>query len=302
MDQQPITYQALGAYRLANAEVELIVTLEVGPRILHFGFVGGANEFAQVANLPDEEVGGWKMYGGHRFWHAPEANPRSYAPDNAPLTLETHADFIRVIQPTEPSTGIQKELDIQLWPDAAHARITHRLRNQLLWPVELAPWALSVMAPGGTAILPLPPRQPWAAENLLPTGQLTLWSYTNLADPRWTLGQQYVLLRQDPARAEYQKLGVSTAAGWAAYANGGRLFLKTFAHDPRAVYPDFNSPVEAFVCAEFLELETLGPLTRLDPGRTVEHVEDWFLFREVTTPRNDEEVERHVLPKIIAAR
>jgi len=301
-----INYKGLGSYRLSNAQVELVVTLDVGPRILHFGFAGGPNEFAQFLDTPGGETaialpvasGEWKMYGGHRFWHAPEANPRSYAPDNSPLTFEERPGFVRVIQPTEITTGLQKEIDIQLWSDAAHARLTHRLRNHNLWPIEVAPWALSVMAPGGVAILPLPPRTLWSDDNLLPTGQLTLWSYTDLSDPRWTLGRQYVLLRQDPQRAEVQKLGLRAPAGWAAYANGGRLFVKTFAYDAQAVYPDLGSPLEVFVCAEFLELETLGPLARLEPGAAVEHVEDWFLFRDVVQPRTEADVEAHVLPKI----
>jgi hypothetical protein len=41
-----------------------------------------------------------------------------------------------------------------------------------------------------------------------------------------------------------------------------------------------------------LELETLGPLTVLPPGATVEHIEDWWLFRDVPFPEGDEGVVR----------
>jgi len=296
---QKIIHKGLGSYRLSNAQVELVVTLDVGPRVIHFGFVGGENEFAQFLDTSGGPTSGeWRMLGGHRFWHSPEANPRTYEPDNSPLRLEEHPDFARVIQPTESTTGLQKEIDLRLWPDAAHVRLTHRLRNHNLWPIELAPWALSVMAPGGTAILPLPPHAPWAPGSLLPTNQLTLWSYTDLSDPRWTLGRQFILARQDPHVAEFQKLGVRTPEGWAAYANGGRLFVKAVAHDAHATYPDFNSPLEVFISGDFLELETLGPLTRLEPGATVEHVEDWFLFRDVAQPRDEAEMEKYVLPRV----
>ena len=33
--------------RIANDDVELIATLDVGPRVIRFGFVGGRNEFKE---------------------------------------------------------------------------------------------------------------------------------------------------------------------------------------------------------------------------------------------------------------
>jgi len=39
---------------------------------------------------------------------------------------------------------------------------------------------------------------------------------------------------------------------------------------------------------------------KLAPGAAIVHVEDWFLFRDVPVPRNDEDVEKHVFPKVKA--
>lgn len=285
-------------YRLSNASVELIVTTDVGPRLIRFGFVGGDNEFAEMsAELGQTGGSEWRVYGGHRLWHGPEAMPRTFVPDNEPVALEAGLEFVRVVQPTEPTTGIQKEMDIRLWPDAAYVRITHRLCNSGLWAVELAPWALTVLAPGGTAVIPLPPRGVHPA-NLQPNSSLTLWPYTDLSDPRWIWGRKYVLLRQDPTQRQPQKIGASVPDGWAAYARAGHLFVKTFYHVAGAAYPDFGCSVEAFANAEMLELETLGPLTRLKPGVVVEHIENWFLFQDVPTPASDAEVDTHIWPKL----
>jgi len=175
------------------------------------------------------------------------------------------------------------------------------LTNTGPWEVELSPWALSVMPPGGTAIVPLPPRGTHA-ENLMPTGALALWAFTDLSDPRWTWGQKYVLLRQDENRAAPQKIGVlapgdPVGAGWIAYARKN-LFLKAFHYFEEAVYPDMGSTVETFTNDEMLEVETLGPIEYLPPGESVDHIEDWFLFRDVAPPQNDAEVEQNVLPHI----
>jgi hypothetical protein len=276
----------------------MIVTADVGPRIVHFGFVGSDNELAEVAAERGQTGGDqWHLYGGHRLWHAPEVLARTYVPDNAPVAVEAHAHFVRFIQPIEPGTGIQKEIDIRLEPRTAQVQVTHRLHNRGLWAIELAAWALTMLAPGGTAIIPLPPRGPHP-ENLQPTGRLILWPYTDLADLRWTWGRHYVLLRQDPAQSAPQKIGVLVPNGWAAYARAGHLFVKTFAHFPNARYPDLGCSVETFTNATMLELETLGPLTRLEPGAALEHIENWFLFRGVPVPANEAEVNIHLTPKI----
>ena len=35
------------SYRITNGEIELIVTTDVGPRVMHYGFVGGRNVFKE---------------------------------------------------------------------------------------------------------------------------------------------------------------------------------------------------------------------------------------------------------------
>ena len=287
-------------YRLWNDQVEAIVTTDVGPRIYRFGFLDGEN---LLAEFPEQagQTGGttWRSYGGHRLWHAPEDLKRSYAPDNSPVSFRSNQEEVHLIQDVEAQTGIQKEIDVWMPATGAHLRLTHRLRNHNLWSVELAPWALSVMAPGGTAILPLPPRRTHD-EDLLPSSSISLWSYTDMSDPRWTWGRLYILLRQDPTAETDQKIGTQVKDGWAAYANQGNLFLKRFDYYPDLLYPDLDSSVEVYTNQHMLELETLGPLVVLEPGAEAEHVEDWYLFRDIPLPANDRDVQENILPKIQA--
>jgi hypothetical protein len=64
--------------------------------------------------------------------------------------------------------------------------------------------------------------------------------------------------------------------------------------------PDGNSPLTAFVCAEFLELGTLGPLTRLQPGAAFEQAEHRHLPRDVPSPATDADVEAGPAPRVRA--
>lgn len=289
------------AAHLKNGIVDLVITAEVGPRIIRFGFAGAHNEFHEA---PDDmgQTGGdeWRIYGGHRFWHAPEHPERTYVPDNAPVTIEELDGIIRVTQPTEAATGLQKQLEIQLAPDTAHVAITHRLINHGVWTIQCAPWCLSVMAAGGKAIVPLPPRGEHPRD-LLPTSTLTLWAYTDMSDPRWMWGQKYVTLQQDASAANSQKLGASVPDGWSAHLRDGHLFVKCFTPVAGVAYPDLNSQVEIFTNTDMLELETLGPTLSIKPGASITFTENWFLFKDVPAVSDDASIDAAVLPLVQSA-
>jgi len=284
-------------YRITNGKIEAIITSDVGPRIIRFGFVGGPNEFHE---FPDQigKTGGdeWRSYGGHRLWHSPEAKPRSYAPDNEPIEVRREGSLIRCIQPVEKSTGIRKEIAIEMDPQKAEMRVVHRLTNRGLWPVELAPWALTVMETGGCAILPLPSTAPRG--KLLPNALVVLWPYSNMADSRFKAGEKYIVFLQDRNATSPNKVGLMATDGWGAYFNRGHLFVKTFKFDPEAKYPDMGCSLESYTAPDFLELETVGPLTRLEPGQTVEHVEKWYLFDGVRFTPDPARVDEEILPLV----
>ncbi len=127
---------------------------------------------------------------------------------------------------------------------------------------------------------------------------MAIWAFSNLSDPRLILGRQYIMLCQDKDSSEPLKIGVMVSDGWTAYYNNGHLFVKTFDYKSGALYPDFGCSVESFTNEAFLELETLGPLTLLESGESVEHVENWFLFRDIPEPHTDGDIEQHILPLI----
>lgn len=121
-------------YRVSNGRMELIATTDVGPRIIRVAHPDGPNEFKEFDGMIGQTGGAdWKIYGGHRLWHSPEAKPRTYEPDNSPVETQVEGETLHLTQPTEATTGIQKEIFIRLSTDAPKARITHRLTNKGLW-------------------------------------------------------------------------------------------------------------------------------------------------------------------------
>jgi len=221
---------------------------------------------------------------------------RTYCPDNAPVALERQADGVRITQPIEPRTGIQKEMTISLSPADARVQVVHRLWNRNLWAVDLAAWALTVMAPGGTAVIPLPPRLPYPRASSRPASSCS--GRTRIPPIPVALGRKYILLRQDATRPSPQKLGASVPDGWIAHVRNERLFVKTFRYVVGGQYPDLGSAVETFTDGRMLELETLSPIARVEPGGIIEHVENWHLWRDIPTPRSDDNVDRDILPRL----
>jgi hypothetical protein len=284
--------------RLFNDSAELIVTTDVGPRIIRFAYIGGENILYEN---PDEigKTGGqeWRLYGGHRLWHSPEDTVRTYFPDNFACEVQELEDGLIVTGPLETSTGMQKSMEIHLAPGEARATIIHRIKNHGLWPVTCAPWGVTVMAGEGTAIIPLTRRTPWP-KILLPTHSITFWSYTCMTDPRFTWGDSYVMLRQEPIRGKEQKIGLNNTEGWAAYRLKDQLFIKEFDYFPDETYADRNSNFECFTNFNTLELETIAPQQPIAPGAEASHRETWQLHKGMTFALKEAEIDA-VIPALL---
>src|SRR5258708_40010403 len=95
--------------RLFNDEIELVVTTDIGPRIVRVGFINKQNLFYLE---PEHcgKIGGdeWRIYGGHRLWLAPETMPHSYNPGNEKVEFEVRETIIKEMQTKEAIIGILK--------------------------------------------------------------------------------------------------------------------------------------------------------------------------------------------------
>jgi hypothetical protein len=289
------------SYLVTNGEVELVITSDIGPRIMRFGFAGGQNLFKEFADgLGKSGEAEWQLRGGHRVWAAPEDPFLTYGADNGPVKIEIKGNVIEATQPVEPSSGLIKQLVVKMAPGGSGVEVLHRIRNENRWTIELAPWALTMMAQGGVGITGFPPRGTHP-KDLPPTNPLVMWAYTDLSDSRWTFTKKYMMLRQDPKNASPQKLGHFNPKTWSAYLLAADLFIKRCSADPSLPYTDMGCSFETFTNDQILEQETLGPLVKLSYGAVVEHVERWTLHKNVRIAAwTDEELDKVLLPLISA--
>jgi len=271
---------------IGNDHIRVEYLAEAGLRVVRVFVANPASSENFLAETPgvswETPYGPYYLRGGHRLWHAPEGVPRSSIPEPRHLDVESYSDGVRLSQPPEPETGIGKELEIRLAPDRPALRVVHRLRNDGLWPVGLAPWAISQLALGGVAILPqtIGPVDP---HSLRPNRCLVLWPYTRLTDPRVELHDDYWLVHGRPQRPPC-KIGYLNRSGWVGYLRNGILLIKRFRPDEERPHPDSGCNVEVHCSDTCLELETLAPLCNLAPGRSATHVEQWELLTGVDSP------------------
>jgi hypothetical protein len=293
--------------RLDNGDVELIVTLDVGPRVISYRPAGGKNVFKEYeGQLGKSGEKDWQIRGGHRLWVGPEDLTRTYAPDNGPVKhKELDGGGVRFTPAADQEYGVQREFDVVLPKKGGRVKVVHRITNVGDKPTELAPWGLSVMAPGGVEIVPLPPKKPHpgspknakSPQDFGPNQRLILWPYFDFKDPRWGFGEKYITLRQDNKRGP-TKLGLAHQLGWVAYLNGGSLFVKRLPYQEGKPYPDGDCNFETFTAQDMLEIESLGPVVRLAPKESVEHTEEWELFKDVGDVSDEASIDKNVLPKV----
>jgi hypothetical protein len=293
--------------RLSNNDVELIATLDVGPRIISYRLKQGKNVFKEYEDqLGKSGESEWMIRGGHRLWTAPEDLTRTYAPDNGPVEArELAPGQVRLTPKPDAEYGIQKEIELHLAERGSGVTVIHRIKNLGSNPTELAPWALSVMAGGGVEVIPLPPKRPHPGSvknasspaDFAPNLRLMAWPFLDFQDPRWHFGSQYITLRHDTTKGP-TKLGLFHRQGWVGYLNGGTLFLKRFEFQEGKHYPDGGVNYETFSNQDMVEMESLGPLVRLAPGEVVEHTERWELVPNVRDVKTDADIDAHIRPKV----
>jgi len=264
---------------LSNEDTELVVSLDVGPRILSYRTKKGPN----VLKIYEEQLGqanedAWMVRGGHRLWIAPEDEEATYHRDNEPVEHDSGPDGQVTItsRQTEPIRA-RKEVTLQLAESGSEVTIHHKVTNEGDKPLTAASWGLTVMPPGGRALIPQPPlgQHP---RDLLPNRRIVVWPYTDLTDDRWYFGQRFIMLNHDDERGP-TKIGLSHTENWVAYIIDDSIFFKTIEYLDPETYPDGGCNFETFANQEMLELESLGPLRSLAPGEASQHTEKWYLVQ-----------------------
>jgi hypothetical protein len=281
-------YAGQPAVRYALGPLAVVAPVTFGPRILGLEFQG-ANVFAM---LPDAVLRGsdgrpYHFRGGHRLWVAPEVPAITYRPDDDPVEIVARSRGLLLAGPFDPVTGLRRSISVRLSRAGDAVAVDHVISNEGTESRRLAVWAISQLPLGGRAFLPLqavvndPSRRQ-------PDRGLILWPYSRLDDARLELTEGRVEIQTATDQPSAVPLKVGSPGSWLAYLRDGALFVKRGASEPGVAHADLGATAQVYCDDRFIELETLGPLISLAPGKHARHRETW----QVVEVANDAEAER----------
>lgn len=272
---------------ISNDNIEAIVTVDIGPRIVSFSFIGQENVLLDD-RYKFEPMGGekfdkhyfkgaaWESLGGHRLWVAPESLPETYNPDVNPVEYSINGNSILFTQTPQTANGVQISFEITMDENKPEMLVKHFGKNISNNVKEFALWPITVMAQKGVEIIPLNTND----TGLLPNRNITFWPYSKLNDPRLNIYNKYITLKQDPNNTDAFKIGIDCNAGVGYYVLDNVVFSKEYKHTLHGNYPDFSASYESYTNETILEFETLSTLHNVAPGETIEHDEKFILYKK----------------------
>jgi hypothetical protein len=281
------------SYRISNGKVQAVVVGAIG-RVMQFQFVGGDNVFWQDRSLdgksPDPSSKQWTNFGGDKSWPSPQDEwskmighgwPPPAGFDAVPYEPLEDGEFA-LISPVDPSYGIRVRRRIKLDPADSRMTITTTYEKVSGAPLKVGVGVITQLRdperlfmvlpkqsrfPEGYVLLQFSPPEGVSVKDGLVSlrrGRKTSTQIGSDADTLLWMDEQYVLRIDSPRvpGAEYADQSTNTT-----------IFTSP---DPQA----------------YVELESFGPLTVMNPGERIEHTNSYTLLRRT---EKDPEVEARKL-------
>lgn len=295
--------------KIDNGTVEAIITLDIGPRIISFSFIGGENVLHHTRS-DFEKMGGecfdkhffdgayWENLGGHRLWVSPESMPETYYPDTFfPVEYQICDNTVTLTQHPQSENGVALKMEITL-DDGNEMKIRHTGKNISDKAKEFSLWPITVMDKSGIEIIPLNTEDTGLLSNRL----MAFWPYSKAQDPRVFIGTKYITIVQDPDNKDAYKLGTDNKKGIGYYVIGDNVFTKSFTYVDGEKYPDGGMSYESYTNNAILEFETLSPLKEVPPQGEIVHDEVFALYKKPCDFIKDDEKSIDDFIKKIAER
>ncbi len=269
---ESMMWRELPAFRLTDGRSEAIVVPSLGGRVVRFGLVGGVNwlwtgEPGAEKKMPALYWGGDKTYlGPHTLWSlAQDAMWPPPAPDFQPCEVVEARGLFSTLGATWPGSGARIRRDYS-FGENGELVIAHSVA-----PVpgnrEIgALWVIAQTIPSDAVFVPLAAQSPYKDG----------WFNFDFAKPAptWAARLSSMLLQLKPEPGVGFKLGAHPKTPALATVKDGLAFLQR-ADSQEGMYPEgadgAGLSVEVYHhdlkgSGEYVELEQLSPLRRLDKG------------------------------------
>lgn len=295
ISKEYVEYEGFKCLKITNGKTICLVTVDVGPRIIYYGFadknilfVDKNRKIFKEGEFFDKnykEGERWFIYGGHRLWKS-EEDLYTYNCDNYPVDVQYTGFGASFKNGTQKCTSLAFELEVNMNEDGSLA-VIHKITNLGKSDKKLAAWGITILTGGGVEIIPMPSND----TKFLPNRNLSIWAYTDMSDKRISFLGKYLKLKQLSDNPNPLKLGLKNNDGFGFYVADKLLFTKKTDYAQDGVYPDGGCNYETYTSDIIMELETLSPLKNLKPAETITYIENWNIKNIDTTPNFETEKE-----------
>jgi hypothetical protein len=280
-------------YLIANGSVEAVVVPAIG-RVMQLCLKGEADgafwaNRALDGQLHDAASSEWLNFGGDKCWPAPQSAwpqhqgrdwPPPVAFDALPVEAVAVERGVVLTSPIDPGYGIQTVRRVELDPAQPIMRIATQFRKLLGGAVRVGIWTITQMSEPARVCIQLHTQSKFAAgfSRLMP------------AEPAGLKidGRLLSLTRHALQQVKVGSDGSSMA--WL-----GQNCVVRIDTDFRAgEYPDGGCVTEVYTNPDplqYVELETMGPLTTMNPGDRIEQTTVYTVMPR-STPDLETEAEK----------
>lgn len=278
------TVEAFGyqnCIELRNPKVKVIVDPNVGGRILSYELNGKNILYENLAlngkiwgkGNPKFEVS------GGRFDIGPEKTaPVRESFHNTWKAEITGKNSARLTSQNDTIVGVQLIRDFILSEDSSHLICTQHIKNTSKSIKKYAHWSRTFAKGGGICLVPLNPNSRLPKGYAMYPYNSTYIDYNPPLEENLRVREGILEMVGTPSQPKFV---MDSNAGWLAYnSKDDLLFIKKFKANDNKTYGDVLSNQVSiwYYKEEKCEIEPIGPLETILPGKTVSYTEDWWLM------------------------
>ncbi len=266
---------------LKNNKVTVILDPNVGGRVLEYKLNGKNILFENPAlNGKTWKKGDPKFeVSGGRFDIGPEkTTPDRKSFHNSWKGEITGKNSARLISQVDTIVGVQLIRDFILLDNSSHLRCTQHIKNISTKVQNYAHWSRTFAKGGGICLVPLNINSRLPKGYAIYQSNSTFIDYNPPKEENLRVRDGILEILGTPSQPKFV---MDSNVGWIAYnSKNDLLFIKKFKANENKIYGDLigNQVSIWYYKEEKCEIEPIGPIESIKPGKTASFTEDWWLL------------------------
>ncbi len=268
-----------GCIELSNKTTRVVLEPNLGGRVLKYELNGKNVLFVDTNDdgrtyqkgVPMHPTGGRSDFG-----------PEKTVPAHPVLFLGkwtgnlTGPRQAELVSQEDSVTGVQLIRRFNLAASSSHLEYTQVIRNISKETKNYCHWSRTFVKGGGISLTPLHSNSRYP-KGFITSGPGNVINFKPEEESNVAVRDGILEISGTPKQPKYMTDGT---AGWLAYiTKDNQLFIKSYPVYPGRIYGEIAAGTASiyYFKEEFCEIEPIGPMESIAPGKEVSFTEEWFL-------------------------